>query len=195
MPFTQCDGVYGLEGNIGWEDTLALFTIEESAIGFKKSLAFQPHGIKQIRRGHLDHQTATWQPMHFTRRAGVDGLEGHTLQGGHVEHRFTLAHFTVAAGFKNILAFPTVRHRARHARASGSPRGLEDTHACVTVEEFAADFMLAFQLRGIKHNRGSSGEGVWIIKRKLGSPYKSCGKVMHRRRGLRSDDADSAILT
>ena len=35
--------------NIGWEDTLAPFTIKESATGFKKSLAFQPHGIKQSR--------------------------------------------------------------------------------------------------------------------------------------------------
>ena len=31
----------------GWEDTLTQFTIEESATGFKKSLAFQPRSIKQ----------------------------------------------------------------------------------------------------------------------------------------------------
>ena len=151
-----------------------------------------------VRRGHLDHQTATWQPMHFTRRVGVDGLEGHTLQGGHVEHRFMLADFTVAAGFNNILAFqPCGIKQSR----SASCEGIWITtrfggHARVrTVEEFAAGFMLAFQMHGIKQNRGSSGEGVWIIKRKLGSSCKSCGKVMHRRRGLRSDDADSAILT
>ena len=35
--------------NIGLEDRLAQFTTEESATGFKKSLAFQPHGIKQSR--------------------------------------------------------------------------------------------------------------------------------------------------
>ena len=60
------------------------------------------------------------------------GLEGHPVQGGHVEHRCgdgledTLAHFTVAAGFKKTPAF---------------------------------------QLRGIKQSRGSSGEGVWITTR------------------------------
>ena len=35
--------------NIGWEDALAPFTINESATSFKKPLAFQPHGIKQSR--------------------------------------------------------------------------------------------------------------------------------------------------
>ena len=59
MHFTRCDGIYGLEGQAvqggpiehrfgGRADTLAQFTIEESATGFK-SLAFQPHGIKQSR--------------------------------------------------------------------------------------------------------------------------------------------------
>ena len=43
---------------------------------------------RHVRRGHLDRLTATWQLMHFTRRGGFDGLGGHVLQGGHVEHRF-----------------------------------------------------------------------------------------------------------
>ncbi|OLQ03266.1 hypothetical protein AK812_SmicGene13826 [Symbiodinium microadriaticum] len=119
---------------VAMEDTLALFTIEESAIGFKKSLAFQPHGIKQSR--------------------------GHTLQGGHVEHRFMLADFTVAAGFNNILAFQPCG--IKPSRGS-SGEGIWITtrfggHARVrTVEEFAAGFMLAFQMHGIKQNRGPMG--------------------------------------
>ena len=46
--------------------------------------------------------------------------------------------------------------------------GLEDTLAYYTPEEFAAGFKktMAFQPRVIKQNRGSSGEGIWIIKLK-----------------------------
>jgi len=46
--------------------------------------------------------------------------------------------------------------------------GLEDTLAYYSPEEFAAGFKktMAFQPRVIKQNRGSSGEGIWIIKLK-----------------------------
>ena len=82
-------------------------------------------------RGHLDHQEATWQHMIFTGCDGVYGLEGHAVQGGHVEHRCgddledALAHFTVAAGFKKTPVFQlraSSRAKARQARASGSPQ-------------------------------------------------------------------------
>merc|ERR1719265_2371967 len=46
--------------------------------------------------------------------------------------------------------------------------GLEDTLAYYTEADFAADFKktMAFQPRVIKQNRGSAGEGIWIIKLK-----------------------------
>ena len=56
--------------------------------------------------------------------------------------------------------------------------GLEDTLAYYTAEEFAAGFKktMAFQPRVIKQNRGSSGEGIWIIKLKAGNYCKSYGE-------------------
>ena len=46
--------------------------------------------------------------------------------------------------------------------------GLPDTLAYYTPEEFKAGFYktMAYQPRVIKQNRGSSGEGIWIIKLK-----------------------------
>eukprot|EP00965_Chrysotila_dentata_P053310 1769419-Pleurochrysis_carterae.AAC.3 len=46
--------------------------------------------------------------------------------------------------------------------------GLEDTLSYYDEEEFAKGFKktMAFQPRVIKQNRGSSGEGIWIIKLK-----------------------------
>jgi len=46
--------------------------------------------------------------------------------------------------------------------------GLPDTSAYYTVEDFTAGFKktMAFQPRVVKQNRGSSGEGIWIIKLK-----------------------------
>ena len=46
--------------------------------------------------------------------------------------------------------------------------GLPDTLAYYSAEEFAAGFKktMAFQPRVIKQNRGSSGEGIWIVKLK-----------------------------
>ena len=46
--------------------------------------------------------------------------------------------------------------------------GLADTLAYYTPEEFKAGFYktMAYQPRVIKQNRGSSGEGIWIIKLK-----------------------------
>jgi hypothetical protein len=49
--------------------------------------------------------------------------------------------------------------------------GLEDTLAFYSPEAFTAGFKktMAFQPRVIKQNRGSAGEGIWIIKLKAGN--------------------------
>ena len=56
--------------------------------------------------------------------------------------------------------------------------GLEDTLAYYSPEDFAAGFKktMAFQPRVIKQNRGSSGEGIWIIKLKAGNYCKTYGE-------------------
>jgi len=55
--------------------------------------------------------------------------------------------------------------------------GLEDTMAYYTPTEFEKGFKktMAFQPRVIKQNRGSSGEGIWIIKLKKGNYCKTFG--------------------
>jgi hypothetical protein len=56
--------------------------------------------------------------------------------------------------------------------------GLEDTLAYYDPAEFATGFKktMAFQPRVIKQNRGSSGEGIWIIKLKSGSYCSTFGE-------------------
>merc|ERR1719453_3040131 len=56
--------------------------------------------------------------------------------------------------------------------------GLEDTLAYYDPDEFAAGFKktMAFQPRVIKQNRGSSGEGIWIIKLKEGNYCSTFGE-------------------
>jgi len=56
--------------------------------------------------------------------------------------------------------------------------GLPDTLAYYTREELEAGFKknCAFQPRVIKQNRGSSGEGIWIIKLKSGEYCSSFGE-------------------
>jgi len=55
--------------------------------------------------------------------------------------------------------------------------GLPDTLAYYSPEELDAGFKktMAFQPRVIKQNRGSSGEGIWIIKLKSGNYCKNFG--------------------
>ncbi|CAE7253420.1 unnamed protein product, partial [Symbiodinium necroappetens] len=126
--------------NIGLGDTLAQFTIEQSATAFKKSAGLRAarHQAEQtlFRRGHLDHQAATWQLMHFNRRGGLEDM---------------LAQFAVVAGIKKM---PSLS-RAASSRAEARQ---EDTLAYFTMQESAAGFkrMLAPQLRGIKQSRGST---------------------------------------
>merc|ERR1719223_1463708 len=57
--------------------------------------------------------------------------------------------------------------------------GLEDTLAYYDDASFAAGFKktMKFQPRVIKQNRGSSGEGIWIIKLKSGEYCKSYGEA------------------
>ncbi|CAE8643061.1 unnamed protein product [Polarella glacialis] len=56
--------------------------------------------------------------------------------------------------------------------------GLEDTLAYYSEEDFGAGFSktMAFQPRVIKQNRGSSGEGIWIIKLKAGNYCAAYGE-------------------
>merc|ERR1711966_544589 len=55
--------------------------------------------------------------------------------------------------------------------------GLPDTLSYYDDEAFKAGFKktMAFQPRVIKQNRGSSGEGIWIIKLKSGDYCKNFG--------------------
>merc|ERR1719394_2427803 len=56
--------------------------------------------------------------------------------------------------------------------------GLPDTLAYYSSEDFAAGFKktMAFQPRVLKQNRGSSGEGIWIIKLKAGNYCSTFGE-------------------
>jgi len=56
--------------------------------------------------------------------------------------------------------------------------GLEDTLAYYTEANFTAGFKktMAFQPRVVKQNRGSAGEGIWIIKLKEGNYCKTFGE-------------------
>merc|ERR1719367_889062 len=55
--------------------------------------------------------------------------------------------------------------------------GLEDTLAYYSEKELGEGFKktMAFQPRVIKQNRGSAGEGIWIIKLKSGNYCKNFG--------------------
>merc|ERR1711963_644669 len=57
--------------------------------------------------------------------------------------------------------------------------GLPDTLAYYSVSELETGFKktMAFQPRVIKQNRGSSGEGIWIIKLKSGEYCKEFGEA------------------
>merc|ERR1719299_86692 len=55
--------------------------------------------------------------------------------------------------------------------------GMPDTGTYYTEEEFKAGFRktMKFQPRVIKQNRGSAGEGIWIIKLKSGEYCENFG--------------------
>ena len=68
--------------------------------------------------------------------------------------------------------------------------GLPDTLAYYSPEEFSAGFKktMAFQPRVIKQNRGSSGEGIWIIKLKDENYCKEYGERS-------CEDGEKLVLT
>ena len=62
--------------NLGLEDTLAYYTVEKIAAGYgwlQEGAGFPDvrHQAEQrlVRRGHLDHQTESWQPLQLVLRA------------------------------------------------------------------------------------------------------------------------------
>ena len=115
--------------SIGVEDTLPHYTVEEIAAGFKKTLAFQTCARKQDGGSSgkgivLDHQSESWQPLHFTPRVGVRWREGHVVRRGHVEQKWRGGHageYTVkeiVAGFMRTLAFHTCAIKQNRGSAS-----------------------------------------------------------------------------
>ena len=75
-------------------------------------------------RGHVDHLTATCQLMPFTRCDGLCGLEGHAVQGGHVEHRLrgharTIHHRGVCDWLQEVVGFPAAWHQAEQSNSYG----------------------------------------------------------------------------
>jgi len=64
--------------------------------------------------------------------------------------------------------------------------GLEDTVGFYCPEDMERDFpkTIAFQQRVVKQNRGSAGEGIWIIKLKDEEKYKECEKFGDRAAGM-----------
>ena len=153
--------------SIGSEEMLAYYTAKAFATGFKKSLALQLRGIKQNRGSSGDGIWITKrQPGSSCTSPDVEAFMGSKdtfckVAMLNIGLEDMLAHFTVALGFKKMLAFQLRGiKQSRQARASGSPQGLEDTLAHCNMEESAAGFkrMLAPQLRGIKQSRSSTSE-------------------------------------
>jgi len=64
-------------------------------------------------------------------------------------------------------------HKSALAGIKDLPIGLPDTLFYESTEEFEAGFRrnIAFAPRVLKHNSGSCGAGVWIIKLKDDSNY------------------------
>ena len=162
--------------NIGRVDTLAPFTMKESAPGFKKSLAFQPHGIKQS-RGMSGEGIWTTKRQPGSPCTSPDVM---LFMGPSKDMLCKVAMLNIArtphrgGWLQEEAGFSAARNQAEQRLVR---RGHLDHHkgwrtrSHTSVKEFAAGFMktLAFQLRAIKQNKGSSG--------------------------LRSNVADSAVLT
>jgi len=68
--------------------------------------------------------------------------------------------------------------------------GLEDTFGYYSPEQFKAGFKkaIAFQPRVVKQNRGSAGEGIWIVKLKSGNYCPAFGEML-------CDDSARLVLT
>ena len=121
--------------NTGWEDTLAPFTIKESATGFKKPLTFQPHGIKQSRGSSCEGIWTTKLPGSSCTSADVLALMGSKVTpckvamlkiGVEMVWRTCsrTSPWRLASRRRRLFScVASSRSQARQARASGSPQG------------------------------------------------------------------------
>ena len=184
MPFTRCDGVYGLEGHAvqsghieHWPGGHARTIHHEGVCAWlQKSLAFQPHGIKQS-RGMSGEGIWTTKRQPGSPCTSPDVM---LFMGPSKDMLCKVAMLNIArtphrgGWLQEEAGFSAARNQAEQRLVR---RGHLDHHkgwrtrSHTSVKEFAAGFMktLAFQLRAIKQNKGSSG--------------------------LRSNVADSAVLT
>ncbi|OLP90871.1 hypothetical protein AK812_SmicGene27501 [Symbiodinium microadriaticum] len=129
--------------NIGLEDTVAYYTVEDFAAGFKKTLAFQTCVFKQ---DTVAYYTVKEFAAGFKKGSSAEGIWIITRKAG--------TYFTSP----DVLAFMGVSRTL--CKLAMLNNGMEDTVVYYTVEEFAAGFKktLAFQTCVCKQNSGSSGE-------------------------------------
>ncbi|OLP88020.1 hypothetical protein AK812_SmicGene30701 [Symbiodinium microadriaticum] len=136
--------------SIGSEEMLAYYTAMAFATGFMKSLALQLRGIKRNRSSSTKRQ-----PGSSCTSPDVEAFMGSKdtfckVAMLNIGLEDMLAHFTVAPGFKKMLAFQLRGiKQSRQARACGSPQGLEDTFAHCTMKESAAGFKRCSDILGI----------------------------------------------
>ncbi|OLQ02027.1 hypothetical protein AK812_SmicGene15181 [Symbiodinium microadriaticum] len=142
--------------NIGWEDTLAQFTIEESATGFKKSLAFQPDGIKQskvpsgegIWTTNRQPGSSYTSPDVLVLMGSKDTLCKVVMLSIGVED--TLAHITMAAGFKKMLAFQPCGIKPSRG-SSGEGIWITTRHRSCAIFDFVVGTGQLFRLLVTSH--------------------------------------------
>ena len=112
----------GRVANIGLKDTPVQFSIIRGVCEWLQEVAGIPaarHQAEQmlVRRGHRDHQTAPWQRTCTSPDVTVKALMGwkdrHTLQGGHVAHRFGGHAGTLhrSGWLQKGVGFPAARHQ------------------------------------------------------------------------------------
>ncbi|CAE7945161.1 unnamed protein product [Symbiodinium sp. KB8] len=140
--------------SIGSEDMPAYYTANAFAAGFKKSLAFQPHGIKQSRGSSGEGiRTTKQQPGSSCTSPDVEALMGSKdtlckLVMLNIGLEDMLAHFTIAAGCKKMLAF--------QPRGIGQSRGSSGESIWITTRfgPWRTHFALEESAAGIKQSRG-----------------------------------------
>ncbi|CAE7403445.1 unnamed protein product [Symbiodinium necroappetens] len=126
--------------NIGLEDTVAYYTVEDFAAGFKKTLAFQTCVFKQ---DTVAYYTVKEFAAGFKKGSSAEGIWIITRKAG--------TYFTSP----DVLAFMGLSRTL--CKLAMLNNGMEDTVVYYTVEEFAAGFKktLAFQTCVCKQNSGS----------------------------------------
>ncbi|CAE7261817.1 Scn11a [Symbiodinium sp. CCMP2456] len=134
------------------EDMLVYYTADEFATGFKKRPAFQLRGIRQNRGSSCE---GIW----ITKRQPGSSCPSPDVR-------------------------PFVGSKDMLCRVAILNIGWEDTLAHKTMEESAIGFTksLAFQRHGVKHSRGSSGEGIWTAER-----FGGHTRTLRRGRWLQED--------